>query len=228
MNKAIYFLAVVSVLMTGCIGDDIIFDTVEEEVRISNPIDSLKLGDSYAFEEKFLNNVGQEEERFVLWSSSDPSILSIDGEGLATGLALGNATVTATVDIDGTGSVMDQVPVTVNEDSTVVSITERTGELQTTSSYVLQGSFVLRNEENQLILELENDYIASSSLPGLYVYMTNNPNSVNGALELDKVSVFDGAHSYEIPVGVELSTYDYLLYYCKPFGVKVGDGEFEN
>ena len=32
MNKAIYFLAVVSILMTGCIGDDIIFDTIEEAI----------------------------------------------------------------------------------------------------------------------------------------------------------------------------------------------------
>ena len=228
MNKAIYFLAVVSILMTGCIGDDIIFDTVEEEVRISNAIDSLKLGDTYQFEAKFLNNVGQEEERFVLWSSSDPTVLSINEDGLATGLTLGEAIVTATVDLDGTNSVTDEIPVVVNEDNTVISVTERTGSLRTTSSYVLQGSFLLKTEGDQLILELENDYVASSSLPGLYVYMTNNPNSVSGALELGKVPVFDGAHSYEIPAGVELNTYNYLLYYCKPFAVKVGDGEFEN
>ena len=228
MKQVIYLIAVVSILMTGCIGDDIIFDTVEEEVRISNPIDSLKLGDLYTFEASFLNNVGQEEERFVLWASSDPTILTIDEDGVATGLSLGEATVTATVDIDGSDSVIDEVPVIVNEQSTVISMMERMGELRTTSSYALQGSFILRSEDDQLVLDLESDYIASSSLPGLYLYLTNNPNSVDGALEIGMVPIFSGAHSYEIPAGVELSTYDYLLYYCKPFGVKVGDGEFEN
>lgn len=228
MKKAIYFLAVISFLMMGCIGDDIIFDTVEEAVRITNPIDSLKLSDSYTFEATFLNNVGQEEERFVLWESSDPSVISIDEDGTAVGLALGEATVTATVDVDASNIVKDEISITVNEESTVISTMERIGELRTTSSYTLQGSFVLRAEGDQLILDLENDYVASSSLPGLYLYMTNNPNSVDGALEIGMVPIFSGAHSYEIPAGVELNTYNYLLYYCKPFGVKVGDGEFEN
>jgi hypothetical protein len=228
MKQIVYFLIVVNFMMTGCIGDDIIFDTVEEEVRISNAIDSLKLGTSYTFKAIFLNNVGQEESRFVLWTSSDSTILSIDEDGVATGVTLGEATVTATVDLEESNSVSDQIPVAVNPESTTIISTDRTGELRTTSSYTLQGSFVLRSEGNQLILDLENDYVASSNLPGLYLYLTNNPNSVDGALEIGKVSVFNGAHSYEIPTGVELNTFNYLLYYCKPFGVKVGDGEFEN
>ena len=40
------------------------------------------------------------------------------------------------------------------------------------------------------------------------------------------VTVFSGAHSYQIVnAGIDITTYDYLLYYCKPFVVKVGDGK---
>ena len=41
------------------------------------------------------------------------------------------------------------------------------------------------------------------------------------------VQVFDGAHEYALPAGIGLLDYDYLLYYCKPFGVKVGDGAID-
>jgi uncharacterized protein YjdB len=228
MKQVFYFLSFISFLMTGCIGDDIISDQVPEEVRIINPIDSLKIGDSYPFEASFFNNIGEEENRFILWSSSDTSILMVDQDGVAIGLALGEATLTATVDLEGSNSVSDQIPIIVNEDSTIVSITERTGMLQTTSSYTLQGSFVLKKEGDDLVLYLSDNYAASSSLPGLYLYLTNNANSVNGALEIGAVSVFNGAHSYEMPAGTELNDYNYLLYYCKPFSVKVGHGEFEN
>ncbi len=228
MKQLFYLLTLVVAFLTGCIGDDIILDTVEEKVRITNPIDSLKTGDSFTFEAKYFNNIGQEESRFVLWSSSDTSLLSVDNDGIATGKALGGATLTASVDVDGTKSVSDQIAIIVNTQTTSASFTERTGELKTTSTYILQGSFVLRKEGAGLVLDLEGDYQASSSLPGLYVYMTNNINSIDGALELGKVPVFSGAHSYDVPVGVGLNTYNYLLYYCKPFGVKVGDGEFEN
>ena len=38
------------------------------------------------------------------------------------------------------------------------------------------------------------------------------------------VNIFDGAHEYTF-TGADIFEYDYLLYYCKPFNVKVGDGE---
>ena len=43
-------------------------------------------------------------------------------------------------------------------------------------------------------------------------------------LEIGAVEVFKGAHSYILEGDIPLNQYDYLLYYCKPFNVKVGDG----
>ena len=45
-------------------------------------------------------------------------------------------------------------------------------------------------------------------------------------MEIGEVKVFKGAHRYTIGGDIALNQYKYLLYYCKPFNVKVGDGEF--
>ena len=103
---------------------------------------------------------------------------------------------------------------------------ERSGAIRTTSSYLLEGSFTLRQDGNDIVLEFADNYRASTSLPGLYVYLTNNPSTSNNAFEIGRVETFEGAHSYRIS-GVGLNDYDYLLYWCKPFSVKVGDGEME-
>jgi len=78
-----------------------------------------------------------------------------------------------------------------------------------------------------LVLNIAGNWLASSNLPGLFVYLTNNPNTLNGAFEISEVTVFEGAHSFDVPAGADLNTYNHLLYFCKPFGVKVGDGEIE-
>ena len=89
---------------------------------------------------------------------------------------------------------------------------------------MLEGSFTLEQVGDDLLLEFADDYRASSALPGLYIYMTNNKNTNANALEIDAVETFNGAHSYTIQ-NVGINDYKFLLYYCKPFNVKVGDGD---
>lgn len=213
-------------MFQGCIGDDIIFDTVAESIRITNAIDTLGLDDSFTFEAMYLNNIGEEETVEVIWSSSDTSVVTIDDTGLAYGKSIGTTMIEAKTEIPGQEVVKDQFILQVVEGETGTGATQRTGELRTTSSYQLEGAFILKQEAGDLVLSLSDSYRASSSLPGLYVYLANNPNTTNNALEISKVTVFNGAHSYSIPEGVDLNTYQYVLYYCKPFNVKVGDGEF--
>lgn len=217
-----------SFLLSSCIGDDIIFDTVEESVRIITRVDSLALGEDFQFEAVFVNNIGIEEPATITWSSSDETILTITQDGLASGISKGNATIMATVDL-AIKTLSDSWTLAV-ADNTVISDPEnRTGQLRTTSSYLLEGNFELKAEGNDLLLTLDDTYRASSNLPGLYLYLTNNPNSVNGAYEIGMVTEFSGMHSYTLPGSeVGLNQYSHLLYYCKPFGVKVGDGAFNN
>lgn len=228
MKYCLLSLVSLSLFFSSCIGDDIIQDTIAEDLRIMNPIDTLGAGDTYQFEATFFNNVGQEEMKTVSWASSNTAILTINNTGLATGVAMGTATITAEVELVGADPIQTNFEIVVAEETIINPSSERTGTLQTTSSYTLQGTFVLKEVADGLELELMADYAASSSLPGLFVYLSNNPNSTSGAYEIGPATSFSGAHSYQLPNSIGLNDFSHVLYFCKPFNVKVGDGSFGN
>lgn len=212
-----------ALLLFGCIKNDYVDDKVDPELRITSTVDTIALGSTYQFESMYLNNVGQEENVTVQWYSSAPSIISInENDGLAEAHEEGSTTITAEYSADGV-VLQDSRLVHVGENTTSGS-GEKSGSIATTSSYNLSGDFVLRQEGEDLILEFAENYEASTALPGLYVYLSNNKNTVANAFEVAKVEVFSGVHSYTIE-GVGINDYSYLLYFCKPFNVKVGDGE---
>lgn len=224
----IFFLCAVG-FSQGCIGDDIIFDTVDPVIRITNPIDTIAQDSQYVFEIEYFNNVGKKESvSNAIWSSSHPDIIDISASGVAKGLMPGSATIKVEVSTPEGAKIEDELLIVVGKNTVIVVEFERTGTAKSTSSYVCEGSFVLKEENAQLKLFFAEDYKASSNLPGLYIYLTNNPNTTNGAFEVGKVVVFSGAHEYDIPSSVQLNDYRYVLFYCKPFNVKVGDGEFVN
>lgn len=228
MKTNLVWVFFISLSLSGCIGDDIIFDTVEEAVRIVSKVDTLGIGDSYQFEAMYTNNIGAEEDVDINWSSSDESIITITNSGLATGIKAGSAVVKASYEV-GAKTASDEFAVIVDQNTVVGEAEARKGKLRTTSSYRLQGDFTLEEKNGDLILTLADNYEASSSLPGLYIYLTNNPSTNNGALEIGEVKVFKGTHSFTISGDqAMLNQYSHVLYYCKPFRVKVGDGAFEN
>lgn len=224
MKKSLGLSLFLMLFLFGCIEDDIIFDTVEESIRITAQVDTLAVGDAFLFEARFTNNIGQTESRSISWRSSDPSILTIDEAGMAEGLAMGEALVMAGIQSTDNGFLEDTIQVVVAQETVISEPQSRAGAIQTTSSYVLTGDFTYEATDSGVRITFGDDYMASRSLPGLYLYLTNNPNSVANALEIGKVSVFAGAHTYDVP-DVGLNDYEYLFYYCKPFRVKVGDGK---
>ena len=44
------------------------------------------------------------------------------------------------------------------------------------------------------------------------------------AFEIGRVATFSGVHSYTIP-NKGINDYNYIVYFCKPFNVKVGHGQ---
>lgn len=226
MKYLILFLSFFSLILSGCIQDDVIFDTVDENVRITSSVDTLAVGDTYIFEAIFTNNIGQTEERPMEWISSDPEILSINDQGEARGIQKGEVEVIASINLDNVRRIGDTTRVAVADETVESPDDAKGGTIRSTSSYKLTGTFSMTASNGGVLIEFEDDYEASRSLPGLYVYLTNNPSSISGAHEIGKVEVFDGAHSYTVS-GVDLEEYTYLLYYCKPFRVKVGDGKIE-
>lgn len=226
MKKNVFtILAFIFLTLNGCIGDDIIEDRVDPVIRIANAIDTIKNGTSYQFEAIFFDHVGNEEMINLNWNTSDEDNISISVSGLATALQPGSSLIT----VDGLApsgeQVSDEVLVTVGEE-TIVSVSERTGTLQTTSSYELKGDLILKEDGGSLKLKFSENYKASTALPGLFVYLTNNPSTTAGAYEIGAVTDFEGSHTYELPNTISLMDYEYVLYFCKPFNVKVGDGQF--
>lgn len=217
----IFFLA-----LTSCIKDDFVDDTVDPEVRITNKIDSLSIDSVFALSASFFNEVGQSEEVDIDWSSSDDNVVSVDDQGTVTGVSVGSATITASY-IENDTEVADDFELIV-VDTAVSNMNSgpvvKTGTVQTTSSYPLSGSYTLEETDTGIKLSLSDDYTADDGLPGLYIYLSNNAATISNALEIGPVEVFEGAHEYEIE-GVGINDYSYILYFCKPFNVKVGDGE---
>lgn len=223
MEKLILFLCTIG-LLSGCIGDDFLMDTQDPELRITNAPDSLEIGSDYTFDAMYLNNIGQEENVNFTWESTNPSIISINDSGLANALQLGSSIIIVEYDAD-TIILRDSVEVGVGEETVIVN-NDRTGTVNTTSSYALTGDFTLSEDGTGVKLEFGSNYNASTALPGLYVYLSNNPNSVANAYEIGAVQVFSGAHSYTIP-NTGLNDYNYVVYFCKPFSVKVGHGDIQ-
>ncbi len=224
--KSTYLFALLLWTLSACIGNDILLDSVAESVSITQWVDTLGVNDAVPFAARYTDQIGRTVDRPIVWTSADPGLLEISLAGEARGISKGSVWVFASVEAAQGGILQDSVSVIVAETTSAAPLTERSGMIQTTSSYLLEGSFTVKADGEDLLIEIAEDYKASTALPGLYLYLTNNPSSTNNALEIGAVKVFNGAHSYRVE-GVGLTEYDYLLYYCKPFNVKVGDGEME-
>jgi len=162
----------------------------------------------------------------VLRFTSSLDTLEIDTEfttGLVRAVSAGTTTITVSFETEEGITVSDRMDITVGEE-TIITIEGKSGTIITTTFYTLEGEFTVQELDGNLIIEIGEDWKASSNLPGLFVYLTNNPATTADALEIGPVRVFNGAHTYEIP-GVGINDYQFLLYFCKPFNIKVGDGE---
>ena len=215
-------------LLSSCIGEDVLDDRVDERLLFINPIESLSPSGSHQLTVRFFNNVGAEELIEVDYSSSEESVAIISESGLITALSEGRTTIQVSAISPEGVEVSDSFSLEINSDNNGPVATEGFGLIETTSSYILTGAFVIRElpETGSLRIEIDDSYRADTDLPGLYVYLTNNPSSIANAYEIGPVEIFSGSHQYTIP-DTRLNDYSHLLYWCKPFEVKVGDGTIE-
>ncbi len=221
---SIFILTIFTLLISSCIKDDFIDDSMEPIIRITNAIDTIAIDSNYQFEFLYLNNIGAEEMVNATWESSDEEAISISTDGLASASVLGSSMISVSY-FDGNNTVTHSKEVHVGQ-SNVLTNTAKSGSIATTSSYALTGDFTVTQVDNDLLIEFESNYNASTSLPGLYLYLSNNTSTITDAYEVGAVTVFEGVHSYTIP-DTDINDYSHLLYFCKPFNVKVGDGQIQ-
>lgn len=218
----IFALSIIT--LTACIKDDFVDDLTEAQLRITTILDSIELNSSFQFEAMYLNNIGVQEVVDFEWSSSNPQIVEINNEGLATAISGGESTIRVRYD-DDDETLIDSILVAVGE-TTVSSVQFINSNIVTTSSYLLEGDFTYSEIQSGVEIVFADNYAASTALPGLFVYLSNNPNSIANAHEIGAVEVFSGSHRYEV-ADVSFQDYKFLVYFCKPFNVKVGDGNLE-
>lgn len=156
------------------------------------------------------------------WTSHNPEILSVSQEGVATGLAVGITSVTAST--EGVTS----SPFTIN----VGGAQARTATLMGANGYNSEGEARLFTQDDELILELGEDFKADIAA-GTFIYLSNSTSGSqtrNSGLELGEITE-DGFYSFNV-TGIspetEISDYSHVIVLCKPFSITFGYGEFEN
>ena len=91
-------LCFISLLFLQCIGEDFIDDYVEPNLRITNPIVSIREGLSYQFQARFFDESGTKVENpNFSWTATPPSALHISNDGTITALAAGEVSVHVSV-----------------------------------------------------------------------------------------------------------------------------------
>ncbi len=170
-------------------------ETVTPTLQIKNRIAQITLESAYIFNLLYTDETGAESTPIDLrWESSNPEVLSITETGTLLALAVGTATITVSTLVSNT-LISTSNSIEVVAPVVPVETTSYSGEIRTTSSYLLLGGFTLSILDGELILALDKDYKASTALPGLYIYLSNNNNTTTQALEIGPVTVFQGAHN---------------------------------
>lgn len=224
LRKPLYLLMLAfTILLQGCIGTDVVEDVlVEEQVSISTRLQSLAVGESFQFSADYFNNMGMLEMADIQWSSSDANVISISDNGEAEAIMNGEATITAMF-----MGKMDQITVTAGTE-TMQAPNQRSGRFSGANNYSVNGGFTLEESDDRLTLTFMDDFSASSG-PGLFIYLSNNNRNITGGYEVGRIQRNSGTQTYEIDINdVGLNTYDYVLVWCKPFGVLFGVGEIQD
>ena len=85
-------------------------------------------------------------------------------------------------------------------------------------------AIIYRGPDGSLLLRLENFSVTNG--PDLHVYLSPHPNPTRGgqvrtagSVDLGELKGNRGNQNYPIPAGVDVSTVNSVVIYCKPFSV---------
>ena len=67
-----------------------------------------------------------------------------------------------------------------------------------------------------------------ASAPDLRIYLGNNNNNINGAIEIATLTMRSGMQSWNIPGTVTITQYRYVIVWCKQFGGVYGVADLGN
>jgi hypothetical protein len=127
---------------------------------------------------------------------------------------------------------MDQIP---QQQQQQTQNTIRTASTLRTGSFVGVGDGIHNAEgeakvipfqnENSNILRLENLRVTNG--PDLYVYLATDK-TASDFVNVGKLKANNGNQNYDIPAGTDLTNYDTVLIWCRPFSVLFGSAELSS
>ncbi|MBM3263443.1 MAG: DM13 domain-containing protein [candidate division Zixibacteria bacterium] len=161
--------------------------------------------------------------RTFTWQTTHTTVASVDAGGLVTGVTAGTTGITAVTDGVTGGPVFVRVPASAVEGRSG-AFTRRPG-----SGYVVQGTAALEKiapDSDRLVLKFGADFNVSSG-PGIEVFLSRSNTVGSGSVGLGRVKRLSGAQSYEVPQGVSLQSYDWVIIHCVPFNVVFGYAQFQ-
>lgn len=186
-------------------------------VIVSAPATSLEQDETLQFSAEVLDRDGNAiTDQAVTWQSSDPDILSIDANGLATGIAPGMVQVVATAEAVGSAPYAVEV--------TPAGGASRSGNFQGANSYSARGTATLSAMSGSLELAFSEDF-QSSNGPGLRVYLANSGSSVltsQNSVSLGNLKSTRGAQMYDVPSSIGINDFNFVVIYCEPFNIPFG------
>jgi len=128
---------------------------------------------------------------------------------------------------------MDQIPQQQQQQQTQNTIT--TASTLRTGSFVGVGDGIHNAEgeakvipfqnENSNILRLENLRVTNG--PDLYVYLATDK-TASDFVNVGKLKANNGNQNYDIPAGTDLTNYDTVLIWCRPFSILFGSAELSS
>lgn len=157
----------------------------------------------------------------VQYTSLDPAYLSVNEDGLATGIANGFGRIIATVD----GIQSNTLGIQVGQ-------TSRTGSFTGANGYDASGATELFLADNgDLMLKLEDDFDTDFAL-GTFIYLSNSTQGSvtrNEGIEIQEVSS-SGAYLFNVSAidpAVSIDDFNYVIVLCKPATITFGYAQLD-
>lgn len=126
---------VILIWLTGCIGTD--FEPeVSPIIRLVNLPETFHVSGVYALEATYMNERGMEEDVTFVWTSSDETVFSIDGNG--TGRALKEGIVDLSVQFENR---KEEISIVVFSSQESVRITEAPDSLSVGETFTLRAEY---------------------------------------------------------------------------------------
>ena len=152
------------------------------------------------------------------WLSSDTTILTVDGGGLATARSAGHAEIRAVA--EGISSPLQTV---------AVSNVQLTGNFvpRTGTGYSVSGVVTLtRNSDGSHTLTFGDDFTCSNG-PDLEVFLSATAAVTSASLNLGDLMSNSGAQSYRVSPGQNVGNRTWVIIHCVPFNVTFGYAELQ-